>query len=60
VTVAAAETRPHVSYSALNDWTGCGWYSYLKRVLDLTEKPALWNVGGHAVHEATAMWDLGD
>lgn len=52
-----AELPAHVSYSALNDWLGCGKYYQLKRVLSLPEKPAWWNVGGRAVHAATEAYD---
>lgn len=51
------EPPPHVSYSALTDWLKCGWYFYLKRALDLPERRAWWNAGGHAVHKATEQYD---
>lgn len=50
-------TGGHVSYSAMNDWLKCGKFYQLKRLLQLPEKPAWWNVGGHAVHTATEMYD---
>lgn len=49
--------KPHVSYSALSDWLRCGKYFQLKRLLRFPEKPAWWNVGGHAVHSATEAHD---
>jgi hypothetical protein len=55
--VAEAEKRPHVSYSALSDWLRCGKYFQLKRLLGLPERPAWWNIGGHAVHAATEAYD---
>lgn len=45
-------TRPHVSYSSLSDWLKCGKLWQLKRLIGLPERPAMWNVGGHAVHAA--------
>lgn len=50
-------TVPHVSYSALNEWLECGKRYQLKRILNLPEKPAWWNIGGHSVHAATEEWD---
>lgn len=47
----------HASFSQLSDWLKCGKYFQLKRLLDLPEKPALWNIGGHAVHAATEAYD---
>lgn len=47
----------HVSYSALNDFLSCGKYYQLKRLLNLPEKPAVWNGGGRAVHSATEASD---
>lgn len=46
------ERPPHVSYSSLMDFLKCGKYWQLKRLLRLPERPAMWNVGGHAVHAA--------
>jgi hypothetical protein len=43
---------PHVSYSSLKDYLGCGKYWQLKRLMGLPERPAVWNIGGHAVHAA--------
>lgn len=34
------------------DFLKCGKYWQLKRLLRLPERPAMWNVGGHAVHAA--------
>lgn len=47
----------HLSYSALNDWLGCGKLFQLKRLLGLPERPAWWNIGGHAVHAASEAYD---
>ena len=49
--------KPHVSYSAYKDWLACGKAYQLKRILGLPEKPAWWNIGGHAVHAATEDYD---
>lgn len=57
MTTAQKPVTPHVSYSALSDWLQCGKLFQLKRVLDLPERPAMWNVGGHAVHSATEAHD---
>lgn len=51
------EASAHVSYSALNDWQSCGKYYQLKRLIGLPDRPAWWNVGGHAVHSATEAYD---
>jgi hypothetical protein len=47
----------HVSYSALNDYEGCGKFFQLKRLIGLPEKPAWWHHGGRAVHGATESHD---
>lgn len=47
----------HVSYSALSDWLRCGKYFQLKRLIGLPERPAVWNKGGHGVHNATEAHD---
>jgi hypothetical protein len=47
----------HLSYSALSDWLSCGKLYQLKRMLGLPDRPAWWNVGGHAVHSATEAFD---
>lgn len=52
-----AELPAHVSYSAYSDWLHCGKQYQLKRLTDLPERPAWWNIGGSAVHEATEMYD---
>lgn len=49
--------KPHVSYSAFKDWLDCGKAYQLKRILQLPERQAWWNVGGHAVHAATEEYD---
>lgn len=48
---------PHFSYSGLGEWLKCGKSYQLSRVLGLPEKPAWWNIGGHAVHSATEAHD---
>jgi hypothetical protein len=58
-TTAIPTGRPHVSYSAFKDWLACGKAYQLRRILGLPEKPAWWNVGGHAVHAATEAFDRG-
>ncbi len=47
-----SEVVPHVSYSSLSDWLKCSKLWQLKRMLKLPERPAVWNIGGHAVHSA--------
>lgn len=47
----------HISYSALSDYLQCGKAYQLKRRMGLPERPAWWNVGGHAVHAATEAYD---
>lgn len=47
----------HLSYSALTDYLKCGKQYQLSRILGLPERPAWWNIGGHAVHAATEAWD---
>lgn len=51
------QPKKHISYSALNDFLQCGKAYQLKRMLQLPERPAWWNVGGHAVHTATEFYD---
>lgn len=48
---------PHLSYSALADYLKCSKLYQLSRVLQMPERPAWWNVGGHAVHSATEAYD---
>jgi hypothetical protein len=48
---------PHLSYSALTDYTKCGKLYQLNRVLKLPERPAWWSLGGRAVHAATEAHD---
>ncbi len=57
--VAIEATKPHVSYSALKEWLACGKAYQLKRILGLPEKPAWWNIGGHAAHAASEEHDRG-
>lgn len=52
----AGEKR-HVSYSSLSDWLRCGKLFQLKRLIGLPERPAVWNVGGKAVHAASEQFD---
>jgi hypothetical protein len=55
--VARLVLPPHLSYSGLVDYLKCGKFYQLSRVLGLEQTPAWWNVGGHAVHQATEAWD---
>jgi hypothetical protein len=48
----------HVSYSAFTTWLECGWLYFLSRIVDTPETPAIWNLGGSAVHKATELYDL--
>jgi hypothetical protein len=57
VTDPPSGATSHVSYSALNDFLGCGKYFQLKRLIGLPDRPSWWNVGGHAVHSATEAFD---
>lgn len=57
VEVAEPSTKGHVSYTQLSQWQECGKRYQLQRVLNLPEKPAWWNIGGHAVHAATEALD---
>jgi hypothetical protein len=51
------EAKTHLSYSALSDYLRCGKLYQLKRLIGLPERPAWWNLGGHAVHSATEAFD---
>jgi hypothetical protein len=55
--VATTLLPAHLSYSALAGYTRCGKHYQLSRVLGLPERPAWWNLGGHAVHAATEAYD---
>lgn len=48
----------HVSYSSITTWLNCGWQYYLGRIAQVDEQPAIWNLGGSAVHKATEIYDL--
>ena len=48
----------HISYSSLTTWLECGWLYFLSRIANAPEKPAIWNLGGSAVHKATELYDL--
>lgn len=50
-------TKGHVSYSSFSQWQECGKRYQLQKILNLPEKPAWWNIGGHAVHAATEVLD---
>lgn len=49
--------QPHISYSSLMDFLKCGKLWQLKRQLGLPERPAMWNIGGHAVHSAIEAYE---
>lgn len=49
-------TPHHISYSAYTEWLECGKRYQLKRMMSLPERPAWWNIGGHAVHSATEAY----
>lgn len=51
------EIKLHHSYSALSDYLKCGKLYQLKRMVGLPDRPAWWNIGGHAVHAATEAYD---
>ena len=48
----------HVSYSAFTTWLECGYLYFLSRVVEVPEQPAIWNLGGSAVHKATELYDM--
>jgi hypothetical protein len=48
----------HTSYSSITTWLSCGWQYFLSRIVKVNEKPAIWNLGGSAVHLASANYDL--
>ena len=52
------EVPDHVSYSSLTTWLGCGYQYYLSRIQKVEEQPAVWSLGGSAVHLATENYDL--
>lgn len=54
-----ADLPVHVSYSSYSQFLQCGWKYYLERTLKLPTVPAWWNIGGHAVHAATEVYDHG-
>lgn len=43
---------PHLSHSQLGDFTRCGKSFQLKRMQHAPQMPAVWLVGGKAVHLA--------
>lgn len=57
--VDLAELPPHASFSSVSTYLQCQYQYYLERVVQVPEKPALYFVGGSAVHAATEAHDLG-
>lgn len=55
--VSGGTGKGHVSYSSFTQWQECGKRYQLQKVLNFPEKPAWWNIGGHAVHAATEVLD---
>lgn len=47
----------HVSYSSFTTWLECGYLYFLSRIVEVPEQPAIWNLGGSAVHKATELYD---
>jgi len=47
----------HVSYSSLSAFMECGKKWQLRYRVGLPDRPAWWNIGGHAVHSATEQID---
>ena len=47
----------YVSYSSFTGWLKCGKQWQLKRLFRVAEIPGWSNVGGSALHEATAVLD---
>ena len=45
----------HLSHNAVEQWSVCPMSWVLDKLADTGEVPALWNIGGAAVHEA--IWD---
>lgn len=58
--VASGIEVPYVSHSSMSGWSDCGEKSRLLKVVGMEEDPALWFVGGSAVHEATERYDKGE
>ncbi len=51
------EVPEHTSYSSLTTWLSCGYQYYLTRIRKVKEEPAVWSLGGSAVHLATENFD---
>lgn len=51
------EVPEHTSYSSLTTWLSCGYQYYLTRIRRVQEQPAVWSLGGSAVHLATENFD---
>ena len=58
ITINGHEVPEHTSYSSITTWLACGYQYFLKRIRKVEEKPAIWNLGGSAVHRATEIYDL--
>jgi ATP-dependent helicase/DNAse subunit B len=52
------EVPEHASYSSITTWLACGYQYYLSRIQKVAEQPAVWFIGGSAVHRATEQYDL--
>lgn len=48
---------PHLSYSTVSGYRGCGKRTQLSKVLRLEEQPGIASLAGNAVHEATEIID---
>lgn len=48
----------HLSHSARDTLTRCPRSYFLRYFTEAPRRPAVWSVGGSAVHEATEHWDL--
>lgn len=49
----------HLSFSSLSSYVQCGWRYYVERGLKIQGAPSWAQIGGSAVHEMTADYDLG-
>lgn len=48
----------HLSHSSRETWERCAKSWFLRYIAKAPQQPAVWSVGGSAVHEATELYDL--
>jgi len=51
-------TPQHLSHSSRETWERCAKSWFLRYLAKAPQQPAVWSVGGSAVHEATEIYDL--